>query len=75
MKTFIVKVQAPLESNEEDAPFQIYNQDRTVEVQFPSSAVPDLWLALRDRPKAYFEAMIDGTGKLHLVKEAEAQPW
>ena len=75
MKTFIVKVQAPLESTEEDASFMIYNQDRSVEVQFPSSAVPHLWVALRDRPKAYFEAMIDGTGKLHLLKRAEDQPW
>jgi len=73
--TFIVKVQISLHTNEEEPQFLIYNEPRSIEVQFPESAVPHMRDALGGRTKGYFRAYLDARGKLQLVENAPDQSW
>lgn len=73
--TIVVKIQISLHTTESEPQVRAYTEDRTLDVTFPQSAVPGVAEALRGEPKAYFEAYLDGTGKLELLRRMPAQAW
>lgn len=72
MSRFIVKVQVPL-AYSHDAEVLVYNEDRSIQQQFPYSE--DLAEIMGEEPKKYFYAHTGLDGYLHLDEEAPAQDW
>ena len=71
----IFKIQRPLSTNvPEDSPALIYNQDRSVEQQFPIS--PELSRYFEPFEfKVYVYGEVDDQGTLQLHDKAEQQEW
>lgn len=73
----IVKVQLPLNHKHPQA--LIYNEDRTIEVQWDFSndlkTFRELLKLMRKEPKAFFFAKQDQQGMLHLEGIAPWQEW
>lgn len=69
---FIIKAQAPLESNTPNAPVLIYNRDKSVETYLPFD---EFWQdALHGRQKAYFAARFNRE-QIEIGQEVPAQKW
>ena len=73
-KTFVVKVQLPLSSNNRDAGALVYNKDRTFEALI--SIDDELVQGMEGRAKKFFEARLGDDGEsLVLVGDAPEQEW
>lgn len=53
--------------------FLIYNQDKSILIEFPSSK--SLRVLLNNRAKAYFKATLLGDGKLNIRQEIPERDW
>ena len=72
----IVKIQAPLASNEAEPPAMVYTEDREWSGLVPFTE--ELQFALGGRPKAYFHATVDkGAVEIALVigEEVHGLEW
>lgn len=68
----IVKVQASIVTTEDESQVLVYDQAK--KYQFQGAMPWDLLVKLNGRPKAYFEAELDGT-ELVIGDEAPTQDW
>jgi hypothetical protein len=66
----IVKVQVALAG---DPNVLIYNEDRSIQAQFPASK--EVLTLMAGRVKAYFHSTLDENGLLGLDEEAPNQDW
>jgi hypothetical protein len=73
----IVKVQLSLATTHEQRMALVYDEHRTVMGELPAneSVVMAMTRGGVVRPKAYFRAVVDGAGKVHLRDEVEEQSW
>ncbi len=71
-KQFIVKVQLPIASNEDDAPLLIYNEDRSIMETF---AMTDEMHEVFTELKSFHYVQHRKDGKLVFCGEAPWQDW
>ena len=69
----IVKIQRPIVTSGKEQFYFIY--DRTQSVKFFSPVNDGINALLKNRPKAYFEVVLNENGPMQIIDEVFDQPW